>query len=196
MIYFENKMIPENALIWQIKGGEVLAVKAKDHAEDINKFPGRYLLYDNDIMSLIDQIKNETIKIRKENPFFGRSLHEIDSILSAFYLSQVKKLDSTPTICQYHSVGTFRVRDGYIAPDAKVWWLSDRGPELVIAKNDAENIKEFPELYSVCRPTYNDLTTCIQSYLDELKKSGAFRNRLIEIEFLLVLFFLAKNEKP
>lgn len=48
----------------------------------------------------------------------------------------------------------FFVSDGAITPDCMVWWKSEDGPVHGLAREHEENIKDFPEFYSIAEPKY------------------------------------------
>jgi len=45
-----------------------------------------------------------------------------------------------------------KVSDGYVSLCDKVWWHRDSGPMHQEARFHTENIKNFPELYSIKEP--------------------------------------------
>lgn len=50
---------------------------------------------------------------------------------------------------------TFKVRDGVVSINDKVWWHCVSGPELVdIDDSHIHNIKRYPEYYSIKKPTF------------------------------------------
>ena len=48
----------------------------------------------------------------------------------------------------------FKVLDGYISIEDMVWWHSNEGPKYGKAGPQIENIKEYPEYYSIEEPEY------------------------------------------
>lgn len=46
------------------------------------------------------------------------------------------------------------VRDGCVCKESSVWWASEEGPEYVYARTDWDNIRNFPQFYSVDKPRY------------------------------------------
>ena len=44
------------------------------------------------------------------------------------------------------------VSDGAVTPDCMVWWKSENGPVHGLALEHEENIKDFPEFYSIAKP--------------------------------------------
>lgn len=49
---------------------------------------------------------------------------------------------------------TIRVSDGWVESDDGVWWKHERGPEKVVVQEHLDNIKEFPDVYSIKEPEY------------------------------------------
>lgn len=47
---------------------------------------------------------------------------------------------------------TFKVRDGIVAIDDKVWWRSSDGPEHVTVRGSLRSIKASPDLYQIACP--------------------------------------------
>lgn len=47
---------------------------------------------------------------------------------------------------------TLPVKDGVVRKDTLVWWRGNDGPDQVVARKDWENIRAYPELYSLKRP--------------------------------------------
>ena len=48
----------------------------------------------------------------------------------------------------------FKVSDGYISIEDLVWWHGDSGPQYGKAGPQIENIKKYPEYYSIEEPEY------------------------------------------
>jgi len=48
----------------------------------------------------------------------------------------------------------FKVRDGYVSLDDMVWWHGNEGPEYDKVSVQIENIKSYPEYYSIEKPEY------------------------------------------
>ena len=48
----------------------------------------------------------------------------------------------------------FFVSDGAVTLDCMVWWKSENGPVYELARKHADNIKGYPELYSIAEPKY------------------------------------------
>lgn len=47
------------------------------------------------------------------------------------------------------------VRDGFVVKGSKVWWHSESGPSEVVAGIlDWENIRKYPDCYSLQKPSY------------------------------------------
>jgi hypothetical protein len=72
-----------------------------------------------------------------------------------------EQLDQIAQVFNLNRKATIKVRDGFIAPDDMVWWWSENRPEKVIASRHLENIKEFPNVYSIKEPRTKII------YLDE-----------------------------
>lgn len=49
---------------------------------------------------------------------------------------------------------TLRVLDGRVCKSDKVWWHCQEEPELVLAKEDWDNIMRYPEVYSLAEPIF------------------------------------------
>ena len=64
-------------------------------------------------------------------------------------LSQVFGIEIKPSV-----EGMFKVRDGYVSIDDMVWWHSNEGPEYDRVLTQIENIKKYPEYYSIEKPEY------------------------------------------
>ena len=47
-----------------------------------------------------------------------------------------------------------KVRDGCVSIDDMVWWHYNCGPELVKVSDHVENIKRYPDYYSIEEPAY------------------------------------------
>jgi hypothetical protein len=62
------------------------------------------------------------------------------------YLSEVFGIDATEEV--------LKVSDGFVKKSSKVWWKYEFGPEHVKALEYWDNIKDYPDLYSVKEPTY------------------------------------------
>ena len=48
-----------------------------------------------------------------------------------------------------------KVSDGYVSIGDMVWWHSDEGPKYEKVGGQIENIKKYPEYYSIEEPRYN-----------------------------------------
>ena len=46
------------------------------------------------------------------------------------------------------------VSDGCVCMDSMVFWKSEEGPKYTRAVNDWENIRQYPQFYSVSEPSY------------------------------------------
>ena len=47
-----------------------------------------------------------------------------------------------------------KIRDGYVSLDDMVWWHSNEGPKYDKVSIQIENIKRYPEYYSIEEPAY------------------------------------------
>ena len=47
-----------------------------------------------------------------------------------------------------------KIRDGYVSLDDMVWWHGEEGPEYGKVSIQIENIKRYPEYYSIEKPEY------------------------------------------
>ena len=68
-----------------------------------------------------------------------------------FTESQLRELE---TVFNLTRVKTLPVKDGRVSATQQIWWRSAEGPKRDIARVHWENIKEFPELYSLAEPKY------------------------------------------
>jgi hypothetical protein len=62
------------------------------------------------------------------------------------YLSEVFGIDATEEV--------LKVSDGFVKKSSKVWWKYQFGPEHVKASEHWDNIKAYPDVYSVKEPKY------------------------------------------
>ena len=62
------------------------------------------------------------------------------------YIQQVFQIDVSQEVLP--------VKDGFVKKGDMIWWLSLNGPEYVKAELDWDNIKKFPNAYSVKEPKY------------------------------------------
>jgi hypothetical protein len=62
------------------------------------------------------------------------------------YLSEVFGIDATEEV--------LKVSDGFVKKSGKVWWKYQFGPEHAKASEHWDNIKGYPDLYSVKEPKY------------------------------------------
>jgi hypothetical protein len=72
--------------------------------------------------------------------------------MALFTHAQLKELAEVFNLTFVSSKAMLRVRDGFVFRDDRIWWRSNTGPQQVLAKDDWENIQEFPELYSHAEP--------------------------------------------
>ena len=47
-----------------------------------------------------------------------------------------------------------KIRDGYVSLDDMVWWHGEEGPKYDKVSIQIENIKRYPEYYSIEKPAY------------------------------------------
>lgn len=62
------------------------------------------------------------------------------------YLQEVFQIDVTQEVLP--------VKDGFVKKGDTIWWECEDGPEEVKAEKDWDNIKEFPQYYSIKEPRY------------------------------------------
>lgn len=63
--------------------------------------------------------------------------------------NKIKELRST-----FEKAGLYLVLDGLVKSEDHIWWHSSCGPRETIAKFDNPNVLEFPEYYSIEKPTW------------------------------------------
>lgn len=73
-----------------------------------------------------------------------------------FSAEQLKYLqDNFGMILKGEYCNILPIRDGFVRKEDAVWWHGINGPEQIIwAGDDWENIRRFPEVYSIARPKY------------------------------------------
>ena len=62
------------------------------------------------------------------------------------YLQQVFQIDATQEVLP--------VKDGFTKKGDTVWWRGECGPQQVLVEKDWDNIKSYPNVYSVKEPKY------------------------------------------
>lgn len=67
-----------------------------------------------------------------------------------FTEEQLQELESIFNLKRATDV--LEVRDGFIAKGKMLWWRNALGPEKVASDQHWDNIKEFPEVYSIHEP--------------------------------------------
>jgi hypothetical protein len=50
----------------------------------------------------------------------------------------------------------YKVLDGTVKVGDKVWWHCNEGPELQIVKEYDRNMAQYPDIYSISEPEWND----------------------------------------
>lgn len=72
--------------------------------------------------------------------------------LKHFSEEQIRELELVFGISRVPDSDLIKVRDGVIKKGHPVWWRNVDGPEEVDSVKHWENIKKFPDVYSICRP--------------------------------------------
>lgn len=76
----------------------------------------------------------------------------------SFTEEQIKFLKETYDIEVNEAI---KIRDGYVTKESSVWWWHEYAPEKIIAAEHWGNIKYYPHLYSIEKPSgkfvYNEL---------------------------------------
>lgn len=75
-----------------------------------------------------------------------------------------EQLDQIAQVFHLDRKATIKVRDGFVSPDDVVWWWCENGPQKVSVSIHMDNIKEFPNVYSIKEPR-----TKVQ-YVEEVEK--------------------------
>ena len=76
-------------------------------------------------------------------------------MLKHFTKEQILELSTVFGILPIVDLGdTLPVSDGVVTKGDMVWWKSEDGPEHVLASNDWENIRRYPQYYSIEKPSY------------------------------------------
>lgn len=68
----------------------------------------------------------------------------------SFTEEQIKFLKETYDIEVNESI---KIRDGYVTKESSVWWWYEYVPEKIIAAEHWRNIKYYPHLYSIKKPS-------------------------------------------
>ena len=69
-----------------------------------------------------------------------------------FSEADLKELEAVFEIKRRNPADVAVIRDATITRGQLVWWRGEYGPEHVLSDQHWDNIKEYPQLYSVTRP--------------------------------------------
>jgi hypothetical protein len=110
---------------------------------------GCHAQYTRDCHKLDEQVgclEQQVIWIKKEEPAVKATEVITFTEPQVNYLSEVFGIDATEEV--------LKVSDGFVKNSSKIWWKYNFGPEHVKASEHWDNIKDYPDAYSVKEPKY------------------------------------------